>query len=820
MVPHGPVRDFLDRHATYTHSSLGNAKEANLSLEVAGSGKTYMRYYALDPDQVDRLVDVLLAETVDLGNPVCLLSQIKDRPSHLCFDIDIKPQHGGDTAVEDLGGVQAMMDAIYWGIDQVVPYKRYLHHKEPQWAAWVYTGNRPDKPVSYHVHFPDVWCETKAAKQDVTRAITSIPGRDPRAAFLREAVDRAAIHGGLRIPGTSKLGKPGSLLRFIGIFRRRQQVKTCTEVTPTPPPTAELQVKKGIQWVPPSPSAVTLGSDFTTREPEEEKDDQVAPVEHALPPAPGYVDLTDATFAYKSFDVYANEIRAYCLENNYDGLVQYLRSCFAVRNTGSIVFAYRTPEQASLEVTPWIKLGTSQTAKNTLSFLSNLSIHEPGSGKKKATPVSQVLFRTRHADSTDVFVPAPPYHRKPHGESIASVNLWRGWLSERCFPLSQALVLNSAAWRTSLCPSVLYVLEYIWRDLCSQELCTFRALVCWIASVVQNPHEASEKAPVIVGPEGCGKSMLFELLIEHILGDDHTETVSAAGRALGEFQYHHDKVLIHIDEGVVHPEHMNTLKNLATSRKKILNRKFQDPIKVKNCLSFAFTCNTGAIPLDNQARRFFFCQANTETAQRNAGGALRSSHFARVVSAFESTESRRDMWRFFTQLDYDFIQTVPESVFTDMYRRQRLRFMHPTQKWYYQCLCNGVLFSSDVQWHASTLSLTENRIDFKYVQTEISQLCSSRNKVTAQECNEHLSPYGIKVDGLHIIFPPTLVEARLLFVRKETCFTGTPAEPCLRLEDTDMRKPPAAADGWAPVGHNPQFNRDLAACQFTFHPLR
>lgn len=136
----------------------------------------------------------------------------------------------------------------------------------------------------------------------------------------------------------------------------------------------------------------------------------------------------------------------------------------------------------------------------------------------------------------------------PFGANDRSFNTWRG------------LAIEPAGGE---CRRILAHLKRVWAAGDDQ---LFRYLICWLALLVQRPHEKPRTALVVRGGEGTGKTIITDLLIA-IFGQ-HGFTASSKDQIVGRFNGHlMDKVLLILEEAVFAGDHAaeSTAKTLISN---------------------------------------------------------------------------------------------------------------------------------------------------------------------------------------------------------------------------------------------------------------
>jgi hypothetical protein len=136
------------------------------------------------------------------------------------------------------------------------------------------------------------------------------------------------------------------------------------------------------------------------------------------------------------------------------------------------------------------------------------------------------------------------------------MNLWRGW------PLPYYEVDNSPGEPIG-CERFL---EHVRHNICRDEEEVYFYLLGWMADAVQNVHRTSEVAVVMRGPQGSGKTLFAERLLEFFA--PHTLVLAKPEQLTGNFNAHLlDKSMVFADEAFFagHRQEANSLKTLITS---------------------------------------------------------------------------------------------------------------------------------------------------------------------------------------------------------------------------------------------------------------
>lgn len=170
------------------------------------------------------------------------------------------------------------------------------------------------------------------------------------------------------------------------------------------------------------------------------------------------------------------------------------------------------------------------------------------------------------------------------------LNTWRGW------PMVP---------KKGCCDLLLDLLQYLCSlESNSQEI--YDWLLCWMAYPLQNPGAKMSSAVIMHGPQGTGKSTIFQTLAK-IYGDYATVLNQRGLEDKFNADWVDAKLFILAEEVVTRAEmwHIkNELKELITGEWVRVNGKFAGAYRQKNHINAAFLSNEGQpLPLENKDRR-------------------------------------------------------------------------------------------------------------------------------------------------------------------------------------------------------------------------
>lgn len=156
----------------------------------------------------------------------------------------------------------------------------------------------------------------------------------------------------------------------------------------------------------------------------------------------------------------------------------------------------------------------------------------------------------------------------------------------------------------------------------------------WMAWLVQHPDQRIGWAPVLVGPEGCGKSILVKGLVA-CLGERYVAEVGPSAFT-DAFNGHSEGKLLVVGEeirvsGQNRYQILDSLKTRITNDRIDVRRMHQDRKTIINTASYMFCSNhDDCLPLDSSGRRWAIFLCVPQTAGDIAEMGLDAAYFARL----------------------------------------------------------------------------------------------------------------------------------------------------------------------------------------------
>lgn len=191
-------------------------------------------------------------------------------------------------------------------------------------------------------------------------------------------------------------------------------------------------------------------------------------------------------------------------------------------------------------------------------------------GKEKTVPKGKLWLnspRRRQYESVDFF---PGEEDDGH-----TLNLWGGW--------------GVQPDKSGSCNAFL---DLLYDVVCGKNEELAKWLINWMANIVREPMKKSMTAPVIIGPEGAGKSLMVAYF-GTILGPAYT-VVTQDKHLIGSFNRHlAGTLLLHSEEALYGGDrkHANIIRSLITDEWRMFEQKGIDAKRVKNYLRLIMLSN-------------------------------------------------------------------------------------------------------------------------------------------------------------------------------------------------------------------------------------
>ncbi|KKN34833.1 hypothetical protein LCGC14_0789740 [marine sediment metagenome] len=221
-----------------------------------------------------------------------------------------------------------------------------------------------------------------------------------------------------------------------------------------------------------------------------------------------------------------------------------------------------------------------------------------------------------------------------------------------------------------------------------EELWTW--LMWWLANIVQDPQKKPFTAPVIVGGQGVGKSLLFEYFGK-LLGAGYT-MVSDAEQVHGKFNNHlTHTLLLHSEEALFGGDrkHRSIIKSLITDHSRMVEPKGIDAHPVANHLRLILTSNEHwAAAVEHDDRRFTIIDMEKRMIEPKLLKA--------VLTELDGTGPAALLYQLQrVKYNHDVIRTnIKNAAHLEMKQEN----LEPIAEWWQETLQRGQLLDDNMRW--------------------------------------------------------------------------------------------------------------------------
>lgn len=257
-------------------------------------------------------------------------------------------------------------------------------------------------------------------------------------------------------------------------------------------------------------------------------------------------------------------------------------------------------------------------------------------------------------------------------EVPGTLNLWTGWAVE---PVKG--VCN--AW-----------LELLHSVICDGDDELYRWMLNWFANIVREPKSKPLTAPVMIGRQGAGKSLLLSYF-GRILGGAYS-VVTNEEHIYGRFNRHlAATLLLHSEEALYGGDkrHRGIIKSLITDDFRVFEQKGIDAKQVPNYLRLVLTSNHAqAAPAEVGDRRFTVI----DLGQRKISEKLTNQVLDELKAGGAAA-----LHAYLREIDYDpklIRVNIKNEALADLKRVN----LDPLEDWWYETLQSGYIVPDYLHW--------------------------------------------------------------------------------------------------------------------------
>jgi len=261
-----------------------------------------------------------------------------------------------------------------------------------------------------------------------------------------------------------------------------------------------------------------------------------------------------------------------------------------------------------------------------------------------------------------------------------TLNLWGGW----------AIQPDKEAYEAGACDGFL---DLVYSVICGEDEELSVWLINWMANVLREPMGKSMTAPVIIGKEGAGKSLMVSYF-GAILGPAYT-VVTQDKHLIGSFNRHlAGTLLLHSEEALYGGDrkHASVIRSLITDEFRMFEQKGLDAKKVNNYLRLIMLSNLPhAAPAMPGDRRYTVISMG----ERKAHDAL----IEQVVQEKMTNGPAALMHYLLNEFDYD-PRLARRNIKNESLAEMKTHNMTPLEAWWYEVLSSGTLLPDQLAWAA------------------------------------------------------------------------------------------------------------------------
>ena len=267
----------------------------------------------------------------------------------------------------------------------------------------------------------------------------------------------------------------------------------------------------------------------------------------------------------------------------------------------------------------------------------------------------------------------------PGAEDAAPVlNLWSGWA------LDPSGEKRCGAW-----------LDLLYYTICGGDDTTYNWMLHWFANIVREPQVKPMTAPVLIGAQGAGKSLLVNYFGK-ILGPAYV-TVTNEEHVYGRFNRHLATcLLLHSEEALYGGDrkHRGIIKSLITDEHRVYEPKNIDAKMIKNYLRLVLTSNEmHAAPTEADDRRFTIIHMKDRKINEKTIDA--------VLEEFKS-DGPAGLFSYLLDMPYD--PKLPKvNVKNDSLLVLKQMNFDPMMGWWYEVLKSGQMLPDFLAWAQTPL---------------------------------------------------------------------------------------------------------------------
>ena len=224
------------------------------------------------------------------------------------------------------------------------------------------------------------------------------------------------------------------------------------------------------------------------------------------------------------------------------------------------------------------------------------------------------------------------------------------------------------------------IADFIFEVICSLDKSSCRYLLYFLSHMLQKPQEKPGVVPVLIGGQGTGKGVFFQLL--KIIWARTTLLVNNVDEVVGQFNASLERnYIVCMDEALFSGDRksLDRLKSMVTEPEIRIEEKYQPTRSIDSCHRFfAATNHDHFSHIEKDDRRFFFLRVSSDRQKD-------TDYFSTLCKIFEDGDAVENF--VFSLLNFDLekydVRKRPE---TKEHKDQKLKSLKGFERYWYEVL--------------------------------------------------------------------------------------------------------------------------------------
>lgn len=225
--------------------------------------------------------------------------------------------------------------------------------------------------------------------------------------------------------------------------------------------------------------------------------------------------------------------------------------------------------------------------------------------------------------------------------------------------------------------------DYLLEVICDHDVVSYQYLLGFLAHMLQCPNEKPGVMPVLIGSQGTGKGVFFQLL--DAIWSKTTLLVSDVNEVVGQFNAGLERnYIVCMDEALFSGDKRSSdkLKSVVTESTIRIQQKYQPSRSIKSFHRFFAATNHDQFAItERDDRRFFFLRVSSQHKQDTA-------FFKQLCDSFRDGKTLEGFVAFL--LNYDLTDfNVRERPQTSEHSNQKIKSLEKFDRYWHEVLING-----------------------------------------------------------------------------------------------------------------------------------